>query len=41
MPKALVKEVRNFRSRILQYFPSELLVKLYLVTTSHNVINNV
>ena len=40
MAKELVKEVRNFRSRILQYFPAELLVKLYLVTTAHNVNNN-
>ena len=40
MAKALVKKVRNFRSRILQYFPSELLVQLYLITTAHNVNNN-
>lgn len=40
MAKELVKEVRNFRSRILQYFPAELLVKLYLVTTAHNINNN-
>ena len=40
MAKALVKKERNFRSRILQYFPMELLVKLYLVSTAHNVNNN-
>lgn len=40
MAKELVKKVRTFRSRIMQYFPMELLVKLYLISVNHDVNNN-
>ena len=40
MAKQLVSKMRTFRSRILQYFPMELLVKLYLISVNHDVNNN-
>lgn len=40
MAKQLVSKMRTFRSRILQYFPMELLVKLYLISINHDVNNN-